>query len=57
MTNAKKALAFALASLVVGIVGMALMEAARRRGLIRELPQDALANLLSPRATVPVDGA
>lgn len=57
MQNAKKAAVFALASLIVGILGMALMETARRRGWIRELPQDALANLLTPRATVPTDGA
>lgn len=48
MNKVKSVAMFAAGVLVVGLVAVALIEVAFRRGLITNRPQDALANLLSP---------
>lgn len=46
--KAKMFLGFFVATMVATIIGAALIEVARRRGIIAMSPSDKLANLLSP---------
>lgn len=44
---------FVVGSVLVTILALALLEVARRRGWIRRLPQDVIADRLSPPAAPP----